>query len=325
MEIKVRKIVALILCICLCVTSISADAKTKKVTGKDGKYITWNYDKDTKTLTFSGKGVISDFILDGHAPEPEWYVWNKETERIVIEEGITVIGEGAFSDFVSVRDVHLPETLIKISGDAFNENMQLKSINFPENLKNISSYAFSGCEKMELPMFPSKLKTIGEYAFCGCNKIKTFSFPKNTKKVTKGILSECKLLSKINMSRHTEVISEYAFSYCPQIKKIKLPKNVRTVTMSAFIGTSLKKIMLPSKVQVIKNGSHGNKGLGNGYEVKKLRIIEIHTKKLKKIEKNSFGGLSRKAVIKVPKTKKKQYTKMLRKSGLSKKIKIKSL
>ena len=79
MEIKVRKIVALILCICICVTSISADAKTKKVTGKDGKYITWNYDKDTKTLTFSGKGVISDFILDGHAPEPEWYVWNKET------------------------------------------------------------------------------------------------------------------------------------------------------------------------------------------------------------------------------------------------------
>lgn len=127
------------------------------------------------------------------------------------------------------------------------------------------------------------------------------------------------------MSKNTEVISEYAFSYCPQIKKIKLPKNVRTVTMSAFIGTSLKKIMLPSKVQVIKNGSHGNKGLGNGYEVKKLRIIEIHTKKLKKIEKNSFGGLSRKAVIKVPKTKKKQYTKMLRKSGLSKKIKIKSL
>lgn len=56
MEIKVRKIVALILCMCLCVTAISAEAKTKKTTGKDGKYITWNYDKDTKTLTFSGKG-----------------------------------------------------------------------------------------------------------------------------------------------------------------------------------------------------------------------------------------------------------------------------
>lgn len=138
-------------------------------------------------------------------------------------------------------------------------------------------------------------------------------------------MSECKKIRVIDFFENVESIPEYAFSYCPQIKKIKLPKNVRTVTMSAFIGTSLKKIMLPSKVQVIKNGSHGNNGLGNGYEVKNLRAIEIHSKKLKKIERNSFGGLSRKVVIKVPKSKKKKYTKMLRKSGLSKKIKIKSL
>lgn len=325
MEIKVRKIVALILCICLCVTAISAEAKTKKVTGKDGKYITWNYDKDTKTLTFSGKGPISDFEMDGHGSEPEWYVWNEQTEHIVVEEGITSVGGWCFQDFWKVKSVSLPESLQEIGENAFYDNKELTICNLPSNLKNIRAYAFFCCENLELSVLPSKLEKLGEYAFCGCNKIKTFSFSKNTKKVTKGILSECKLLSKINMSKNTEVISEYAFSYCPQIKKIKLPKNVRTVTMSAFIGTSLKKIMLPSKVQVIKNGSHGNKGLGNGYEVKKLRIIEIHTKKLKKIEKNSFGGLSRKAVIKVPKTKKKQYTKMLRKSGLSKKIKIKSL
>ena len=46
---------------------------------------------------------------------------------------------------------------------------------------------------------------------------------------------------------------------------------------------------------------------------------------LSKIKKNSFGGLSRKVVIKVPKSKKKKYTEMLRNSGLSKKVKIKSL
>ena len=38
----------------------------------------------------------------------------------MIEEGITVIGEDAFTDFVSVRDVQLPDTLEKISGDAFD-------------------------------------------------------------------------------------------------------------------------------------------------------------------------------------------------------------
>ena len=53
--------------------------------------------------------------------------------------------------------------------------------------------------------------------------------------------------------------------------------------------------------------------------------MQTRSKRIKKIEKNSFGGLTRKVVIKVPKSKKKKYTKMLRKSGLSKKIKIKSL
>lgn len=325
MEIKFRKIVAFILCICICITSISVEAKTKKATGKDGKYITWNYDEKTKTLIFSGKGPISDFEMDGHSAEPEWYDWSKETEHIVVEEGITSIGDWIFQDFWIVKSVSLPETLKEIGKNAFFDNKELRLCNLPSNLENIGAYAFFACEKLELSVFPKALKAIGEYSFCGCNKFKTVSFPKNVKKIPNGILSECKSLSDINFHDKVEVIPQYAFSYCPNIKKIKIPENVRTVNMSAFIGTSLKKIILPKKVQVIKNGNHGNKGLGNGYEVKKLRVIEIHSKKVTKIEKNSFGGLSHKVVIKVPKSKKKKYTKMLRKSGLSKKVKIKSL
>ena len=56
MEIKVRKIMALILCICFCVTSIGIEAKTKKTTGKDGDNITWNYNKETKTATLRLQG-----------------------------------------------------------------------------------------------------------------------------------------------------------------------------------------------------------------------------------------------------------------------------
>ena len=96
--------------------------------------------------------------------------------------------------------------------------------------------------------------------------------------------------------------------------------------MSAFAGSGLKKIVLPSNVQKIRNGNDGQKAFeyikGIGYPTKNLRVIEIHSKKVKSIQKNSFSGLSSKVVIKVPKGKKKKYTKMLRKSGLSKKVKI---
>ena len=143
MEIKVRKIVALILCICLCVTAISAEAKTKKTTGKDGKYITWNYDKDTKTLTFSGKGPISDFEMDGHGSEPEWYVWNEQTEHIVVEEGITSVGGWCFQDFWKVKSVSLPESLQEIGENAFYDNKELTICNLPSNLKNIRAVSYT--------------------------------------------------------------------------------------------------------------------------------------------------------------------------------------
>ncbi|MCR5691207.1 MAG: hypothetical protein K6G62_03210, partial [Eubacterium sp.] len=63
MEIRIRKTIAIILCICMCIPPLSVEAKTKKTSGKDGKNITWNYDKQTKTLTFSGSGAISDFEM----------------------------------------------------------------------------------------------------------------------------------------------------------------------------------------------------------------------------------------------------------------------
>ena len=44
---------------------------------------------------------------------------------------------------------------------------------------------------------------------------------------------------------------------------------------------------------------------------------------LKKIGSNAFKGISKNAVVKVPKSKKKLYTKLLRASGLPKSVKIK--
>ena len=53
-----------------------------------------------------------------------------------------------------------------------------------------------------------------------------------------------------------------------------------------------------------------------------MKKIKIKSKSIKKIGKNAFKGVSKNCVIQVPKSKKKAYTKMLRKAGLSKKVKI---
>lgn len=56
---------------------------------------------------------------------------------------------------------------------------------------------------------------------------------------------------------------------------------------------------------------------------KNLKKIVIKSKKLKTVGSKAFKGISKKAIVKVPKSKKKSYTKLLQKRGLPKNVKIK--
>lgn len=56
---------------------------------------------------------------------------------------------------------------------------------------------------------------------------------------------------------------------------------------------------------------------------KKLKKVTIQAKSLKSIGKNAFKGIAKKAVIKVPKAKKKAYKKLLKKAKIAKTIRVK--
>ena len=95
-------------------------------------------------------------------------------------------------------------------------------------------------------------------------------------------------------------------------------KNVKKVGDGAFANcTSMKTVTLSAKTNTL--GKQVFKGS------RKLKTITIKSKKLtaKTIAKNAFKGVSDKVTIKVPKEKKKAYTALFRKKGLSKKVKIK--
>ena len=78
------------------------------------------------------------------------------------------------------------------------------------------------------------------------------------------------------------------------------------------------------KVKTLTIGKNTVKiGKGAFQNCKNLKKIVIKSKKLKKVGSNAFKGISKKAVVKVPKSKKKLYTKLLRASGLPKSVKIK--
>ena len=323
-----EKIIAVFLCVCLFLTPVTVEAKKKATSGVDENGNKWTYDTTTKTLTFSGTKDIEDFSMNGHDPEPAWYEWSEKTEHIVIEDGITGIGESAFSDFTNASTVSMGDSVKRINRYAFSWCKKLKKIELSPNITIIQEDVFSGCDTMISLELPAGLKKLGSLG--GCESLTSISIPDGVTELKTNAFAECFALTSIELSQNMKKIGAYSFFGCKKLKKVSGGANVSDVSMSAFQGSGLKKIVLSDNVVYIKSGvgkkrTVFGKDKGLNYPTKNLRVIEIHSKKVKSIQKNSFSGLSSKVVIKVPKSKKKKYTKMLRKSGLSKKVKIKAL
>ncbi len=111
-------------------------------------------------------------------------------------------------------------------------------------------------------------------------------------------------------------IADNAFKKNKKVTSVTIPAGVKKIGKNAFAGcTSLKKVTIPAGVTEI--GANAFKGC------KKLKNINIKATALKKVGKNAFKGIHAKATIKVPKSQKKNYTKLLKKKGQAATVKIK--
>lgn len=113
-------------------------------------------------------------------------------------------------------------------------------------------------------------------------------------------------------------VGKNAFGSRKKMTKVTIGSNVETIGDKAFYKCSaLTRITIPSKVKKI--------GKSAFYGCKKLKNVTIKTTKLtdKKVGSKAFKGIHSKATIKVPKTKVKSYTSMLKKKGIGKGVKVK--
>lgn len=96
------------------------------------------------------------------------HMYGLKTE-VVIPEGVTEIGEGAFS-CSHMPSVRFPSTLKKIGKQAFYLTFGLtnySTITFPNGLEVIEDEAFDSCYFKKAIVLPASIKSIGKKAFYG--------------------------------------------------------------------------------------------------------------------------------------------------------------
>ena len=149
------------------VKKLNSSLVNEKIHFSDEK-ITWNFDAETSTLTISGLGK-----MDNYAPKnTPWYEHADKIKTIIIEEGITSIGNYAFSYLMYARRVEIPSTVESIGAYSFYSN-GISSLTVPEKTTSIGSGAFAYCKSLKSVSIPSNVKTIVRYTFTGSDNITT--------------------------------------------------------------------------------------------------------------------------------------------------------
>ena len=83
-------IVAMLAVVCLAFLNIDSSSADPD-SGECGDNVTWAYDGD-HTLTISGTGEMTDYNYT-----PPWYNYRGAITDLVIGDGVTTVGEGAFN------------------------------------------------------------------------------------------------------------------------------------------------------------------------------------------------------------------------------------
>ena len=171
---------------------ITAEANDTK--GENGT-ITYDLDGDG-TLTISGSTAIADYdVLSGYlAP------WSQLTPtKVVIKEGITGIGDGAFRGMSSITSVSIPGSVKSIGYYAFHNCTSLQCVEIPNGVTQINEGAFDACKAMTEVTIPETVTMIDAYAFNYCKSLRTVTIPASVRSIGKRAFNECSVLQSVTI------------------------------------------------------------------------------------------------------------------------------
>ena len=167
-------------------------------------------------FTITGDGVLR---ISGNLDHDLEYVFNDGVpipsesffDRLVIEEGITRIGDRMFENW-----------------------KQLRAVSLPKSLQVLGKRAFSYCGNLsELSLSPG-LQEIGILAFAGCSEIKEIKLPKTLRTIRNSAFYDCESLERVELPPHLESIGKEAFSRCYKLGGVVLPKSLKDLSPRAF-------------------------------------------------------------------------------------------
>lgn len=180
--------------------SFAFAAASNSNSGSCGKDVTYTIDTEKGVLTLTGSGATSDYsyttiTIGNGVKRCPWYGQRASIKRVVVGEGITVLGRYLFYEMTSIQTVILPSSVTGISAYAFAGDTALSTINLQDTkITKISMNAFENCAKFNTLRLPATLTEVGDFAFRKAG-INTVEFPAECTKIGTSAFAGCEFVT----------------------------------------------------------------------------------------------------------------------------------
>ncbi len=269
-----KKLLSVLLTIVLLISVVplgafSITASAENVTSGTTGDCTWSL--DGTVLTISGKGAMEDYTYSSNSP------WGTDITEVVIEkgvtkvgnyafytcrsltsailsDGVTLIGDSSFAYCTSLKSITIPNSIKSFGDSAFNRCFSLLGIVIPDGVTSIGNQTFEFCGFKDI-IIPNSVKTIGESAFLGCS-FKSIVIPDSVTSIGKGIFGYCYSLTSIVVDENNATY--YSANNCIMRKTTNvlvagckasvIPNGVTSIGEDAFNGLDFINFTIPDGV-----------------------------------------------------------------------------
>ena len=218
---------------------LSGEQDETEIEGQSGKLadaVTWKL--DAGVLTISGSGKMTNYNEKSDCP---WYSQRAKIKKIIIEDGITSIGQYSFVDFTGLERVEIPKSVTNIETLAFDVDTMLeddcaaKTVYYKGDVASWckitfagftaspcyagGKLSFNGTDAVDLTI-PGSVSSIPDYAFYGCSSLKSATLSEGVKTVGLSAFSKCENMTSVTIPKSLTRSGDSAFSRCSALNDV---------------------------------------------------------------------------------------------------------
>lgn len=280
-----KKYLTMLLAVVMAFSLLPVTAFAASDSGSCGANVKWSYNNGT--LTIQGTGKMADYDPISMIDTP-WFDYWDQIHTVKISNGVTAIGDFAFSDCVNLTSVSIPGSVTSIGAGVFSGCESLTSVSIPGKVTSIGIDAFHRCESLTSVSVPSSVTTIEYSAFENCSNLvdinvasgnsayssvdgvlfnadqtilhtypagksnKSYNIPASVTAIGDTAFFNCEKLASVTIPNSVKSIGAFAFAWCGNLTGVTIPNGVTTIEDWTFLRcSSLTSVSLPNSVTSI--------------------------------------------------------------------------